>query len=87
MCLIQFYEEIIMKEIKVLGTGCANCKATIKLIEDIARVKGEEVSLEKVEDIQKIMAYNIMSTPGVVIDGQVVHAGGIPAKSKVESWF
>jgi len=54
MCLIQFYEEIIMKEIKVLGTGCANCKATIKLIEDIARVKGEEVSLEKVEDIQKI---------------------------------
>ena len=76
-----------MKEIKVLGTGCANCKATIKLIEDIARVKGEEVSLEKVEDIQKIMSYNIMSTPGVVIDGQVVHAGGIPAKSKVESWF
>jgi small redox-active disulfide protein 2 len=84
---MQFYEEIIMKEIKVLGTGCANCKATIKLIEDIARVKGEEVSLEKVEDIQKIMSYNVMSTPGMVIDGQVVHAGGIPAKSKVESWF
>jgi hypothetical protein len=46
-----------------------------------------EITLEKVEDIQKIMAYNIMSTPGVVIDGQVVHAGGIPARSKVESWF
>jgi small redox-active disulfide protein 2 len=76
-----------MKDIKVLGTGCANCKATVKLIEEIANAKGVEITLEKVEDIQKIMAYNIMSTPGVVIDGQVVHAGGIPARSKVESWF
>lgn len=76
-----------MKEIKILGTGCANCKATTKLIEETARQKGEEISLEKVEDIQKIMSYNVMSTPGVVIDGQVVHTGGIPAKSKVDSWF
>jgi small redox-active disulfide protein 2 len=76
-----------MKDIKVLGTGCANCKATVKLVEEIANAKGVAIALEKVEDIQKIMAYNIMSTPGVVIDGQVVHAGGIPARSKVESWF
>lgn len=76
-----------MKDIKVLGTGCANCKATVKLVEEIAKAKGVEIALEKVEDIQKIMAYNIMSTPGVVIDGKVVHAGGIPGRSKVESWF
>jgi len=76
-----------MKDIKVLGTGCANCKATVKLVEEIAHAKGVDIALEKVEDIQKIMSYNIMSTPGVVIDGQVVHAGGIPARSKVESWF
>ncbi len=76
-----------MKDIKVLGTGCANCKATVKLVEEVAAAKGAAISLEKVEDIQKIMTYNIMSTPAVVIDGQVVHAGGIPAKSKVESWF
>jgi len=76
-----------MKNIKVLGTGCANCKNTVKLVEEVAHAKGVEISLEKVEDIQKIMTYNIMSTPAVVIDGQVVHAGGIPAKSKVESWF
>jgi small redox-active disulfide protein 2 len=76
-----------MKDIKVLGTGCANCKNTVKLIEDVAREKGAEIALEKVEDIQKIMSYNIMATPGVVIDGQVVHAGGIPPRSKVESWF
>jgi len=76
-----------MKDIKVLGTGCANCKATVKLVEEVASAKNVEIALEKVEDIQKIMAYNIMSTPAVVIDGQVVHAGGIPARSKVESWF
>jgi small redox-active disulfide protein 2 len=76
-----------MKYIKVLGTGCANCKATVRLVEEIAKAKGVEITLEKVEDIQKIMAYNIMSTPGVVIDGKVVHAGGIPVRSKVESWF
>ena len=76
-----------MKDIKVLGTGCANCKATVKLVEEVAAAKGAAISLEKVEDIQKIMSYNIMSTPAVVIDGQVVHAGGIPAKSKVESWL
>ena len=76
-----------MKDIKVLGTGCANCKATVKLVEEIAKAKGAEIALEKVEDIQKIMSYNIMSTPAVVIDGQVGHAGGIPARSKVEGWF
>lgn len=76
-----------MKDIKVLGTGCANCKATVKLVEEVANAKNVEIALEKVEDIQKIMAYNIMSTPAVVIDGQIVHAGGIPARSKVESWF
>ena len=76
-----------MSNVKVLGTGCANCKATMKLIEEVARAKGAPVTVEKVEDIKDIMAYGIMSTPGVVIDGKVVHAGGIPARAKVESWF
>lgn len=76
-----------MKDVKVLGTGCANCKATVKLVEEVANAKNVTITLEKVEDIQKIMTYNIMSTPAVVIDGQVVHAGGIPPRSKVESWF
>ena len=76
-----------MKHIKVLGTGCANCKATVKLIEDAARAKGVAVNLEKVENITDIMAYGVMSTPGVVIDGKVVHAGGVPNKSAVEGWL
>ncbi|MDD5405115.1 MAG: thioredoxin family protein [Sulfuricella sp.] len=76
-----------MMDIKVLGTGCANCKATLKLIEDVAAEKGVAVRIEKVEDIQGIMSYGVMSTPGVVIDGKVVHAGGIPERKKVESWL
>ncbi|HSD95911.1 MAG TPA: thioredoxin family protein [Sulfuricaulis sp.] len=76
-----------MKTIKVLGTGCANCKATVKLIEKAARAKGVAVNLEKVENIADIMAYGVMSTPGVVIDGRVVHAGGVPNKNAVEGWL
>lgn len=76
-----------MKDVKVLGTGCANCRSTVKLIEEVAAAKGAQIALEKVEDIQKIMTYGVMSTPGVVIDGAVVHAGGVPARNKVEGWF
>lgn len=76
-----------MKEIKVLGIGCSNCKATVKLIEEVARGKGVEIALEKVEDLREIMTYNVLATPGVVLDGQVVHAGGVPSREKIEQWF
>lgn len=76
-----------MKNIKVLGTGCANCKATLRLIEDTAKAKGVAVQLQKVENITDIMAYGVMSTPGVVIDGKVVHSGGVPDRKKVEGWL
>ena len=76
-----------MKNVKILGTGCANCKNTFALVEAVAREKGVEIELEKIEDIPSIMSYRLMSTPGVVIDGVVVHAGGVPTRSKVEGWF
>ncbi|MGT2455222.1 thioredoxin family protein [Cupriavidus basilensis] len=76
-----------MKEIKVLGTGCTNCKNTIALIEQVAQAKGIAVSVQKVEEMRDIMSYGIMSTPGVVIDGKVVHAGGIPSRDKIEHWL
>ena len=76
-----------MKSVKVLGVGCANCKNTVKLLEAIAHEKGIEIQMEKVEDMEKIMSYGIMSTPGVVIDGVVVHAGGVPSRQKAEAWF
>ena len=76
-----------MKNVKVLGPGCSNCKTTAKLISEVASAKGVQIELEKVEDMQAIVAWGIMSTPGVVVDGKVVHAGGLPARAKVESWF
>jgi len=74
-------------DIKVLGTGCANCKTTIGLIEKVAQEKGVPVTLGKVEEIREIMSYGVMSTPGVVIDGKVVHAGGVPSRTKIEKWL
>ena len=76
-----------MLNIKVLGTGCANCSTTLKLIEETAQAKGVAIQLDKVEEIKAIMSYGVMTTPGVVIDGKVVHAGGVPSRSKVEGWL
>ncbi|MHB1216493.1 MAG: thioredoxin family protein [Thiobacillus sp.] len=76
-----------MKNIKVLGSGCANCKTTLKLIEEVAQARGVAINLEKVDDMATILGYGVMSTPGVVIDGKVVHAGGVPDRRKVESWL
>ncbi|HZV55925.1 MAG TPA: thioredoxin family protein [Rhodocyclaceae bacterium] len=76
-----------MKNIKVLGTGCANCRTTLKLVEEVARDKGVEIQLEKVEDLQQIMTYGVMSTPGVVVDGKVVHTGGIPDRARIVGWL
>ncbi len=74
-------------DIKVLGTGCANCKNTIALIDQVAKDKGVNVILEKVEDLRSIMSYGVMSTPGVVVNGKVVHAGGVPSREKIERWL
>jgi small redox-active disulfide protein 2 len=77
----------MMKNIKVLGPGCANCKNTMALIEQVASAAGVAITLEKVEDLRAIIGYGIMSTPGVVIDGKVVHAGGVPSRDKVQQWM
>ena len=73
--------------IKVLGTGCTNCKNTVALIEQVAQAKGVAITLQKVEELRDIMGYGVMSTPGVVIGGRVVHAGGVPSRDKIEQWF
>lgn len=74
-------------DIKVLGSGCANCRNTIALIEQVAAEKGVPVTLSKVQEMQDIVSYGVMSTPGVVIDGKVVHAGGVPTRDKIAQWL
>ena len=76
-----------MKAIKILGTGCANCRATTQRVEQVAKELGVSITLEKVEAMQDIVAYGILATPGVVVDGKVVHAGGIPTREKIADWL
>lgn len=76
-----------MKDVKVLGPGCANCKNTMALIERVAKENGIAIQLAKVEELREIMGYGVMSTPGVVVDGKVVHAGGVPTREKVAAWL
>lgn len=76
-----------MIEVKVLGPGCTNCKTTYNLIADVTSENGIKIGLEKVEDMAEIMSYGIMSTPGVIIDGKIAHAGGVPDKKTILSWF
>lgn len=75
-----------MKHIKVLGSGCKNCETTANLIQVAAEQAGVEIELEKITDIAQIMRYGVMSTPGVVIDDKVVHAGGLPGPDAVRKW-
>lgn len=76
-----------MKKIKVLGTGCAKCKNTIALIEQVAEAAGVAVDIQKIEELRDITNYGVMSTPAVVLDGKVVHTGGIPSRDKIEQWL
>ncbi|HOP17760.1 MAG: thioredoxin family protein [Gammaproteobacteria bacterium] len=75
-----------MKNIKVLGTGCRNCEITANVIVAAARQAGVEIELEKITDIAEIMGYGVMSTPGVVVDGKLVHSGGVPGPDQVRGW-
>jgi len=76
-----------MKQVKVLGTGCANCRATVQRVEAVAKELGVPITLEKIEAIQDILTYGILVTPGVVVDGKVVHSGGVPAREKIAGWL
>ena len=75
-----------MKTIQVLGSGCRNCEITANVIAQAAKESGVAIQLKKVTDMAEIMAYGVMSTPGVVVDGKLVHSGGIPGPDLVRSW-
>ena len=67
-------------EIKVLGTGCASCKALFATVEQVVAETGIDAVVSKEEDIMKIMEYNVMTLPALVIDGKVVAKGKISAQ-------
>lgn len=76
-----------MKEIKVLGSGCAKCIKTVELIQLIANNCGVSVNVIKETNPETIMNYGVMSTPAVVVDDQLMHSGSIPDKKKIETWL
>lgn len=76
-----------MKAVKVLGSGCRRCVATAEMVEAEARALGVPITIEKVTDYAAIAAYGVASTPGVVVDGRLVHAGGLPKPENVRTWL
>jgi small redox-active disulfide protein 2 len=76
-----------MKDVKVLGSGCKRCIETAALLQAEADRLGIAISLEKVTDYAEIARFGIASTPGVVVDGKVVHAGGLPKAESVAGWL
>ena len=76
-----------MKQIQVLGSGCAKCVKTAELIQLIANECGVSVNVTKETNPETIMNYGVMSTPAVVVDNQVMHTGSIPDRKKIEAWL
>jgi small redox-active disulfide protein 2 len=76
-----------MKDVKVLGPGCKRCQTTEDMVKAAAGELGLDVSVEKVTDFAEIARYGVASTPGIVIDGKVVHSGGLPKEDDLKRWL
>lgn len=74
-----------MKKIQVLGTGCAKCNMLADNVKKIADSMGIEYQLEKVEDINKIMEFGVMMTPGLVVNGVVKASGKVPKDDEIKN--
>jgi small redox-active disulfide protein 2 len=78
---------MVMKHVKVLGPGCRRCDAAAQMVRDAAAQAGVAVTVEKVTDYAEIARHGIAATPGLVVDGKVVHAGGLPKAEDVARWI
>lgn len=76
-----------MKDVKVFGPGCSRCQQTIDMVKAEAAKLGLEVNVEKVTDYAEIAKAGVASTPGVMVEGKLVHAGGLPKPADVQNWL
>lgn len=76
-----------MVNIKVLGSGCANCKRVEANARKVVETMGIEAEIEKVTDYTEIMKWSILSTPGLVINDKLVSAGRIPTETEIKNWL
>ncbi|WP_417249158.1 thioredoxin family protein [Celeribacter sp.] len=76
-----------MKTVKIYGPGCKRCETTETMVRETAAKLGVAVEIEKVSDAKSIAMAGVMSTPGISVDGALVHAGGLPDAVKLEGWL
>lgn len=76
-----------MKDIKVLGPGCVRCRRTEEMVKSAASDLRLEVVIKKVTDYAEMAKYGVASTPSIVIDGKVVHSGGLPREDDLRRWL
>jgi small redox-active disulfide protein 2 len=74
-------------KIEVLGMGCSNCEKLYRHVLEAVKLSGKEVEVVKVEEIEKIMGYGILSSPALVIDGKVKAAGKVPKVEEIKEWI
>jgi small redox-active disulfide protein 2 len=74
-------------DIKVLGPGCAKCKKTEKIVKEAVAAIGIDAAVDKVTDMMEIAGYGVMSTPAVVVNGELKSVGKIPKKDEVIGWL
>ena len=74
-------------DIKVLGPGCPKCQQTEKIVKEAALELGTNVNFEKITDTMEIAGYGVLSTPAVIVDGEVKSVGKIPNKDDVKNWI
>ncbi len=79
--------EVKIMKIEILGSGCAKCNKTKGIVEKAVSQSGVEAEVIKVEDFDKIIAYGVMITPAVVVDGEVKVAGKVPSVDDVVKWI
>ncbi len=76
-----------MKKIQILGTGCPKCKTLTANAEEAAKELGIEYEIEKVQEINDIVSFGVMSTPALGVDGQVVSSGKILSKEEIKQYL